>query len=70
MVLVALAKMATTMANAVLYLFTPELFPVQIRMTAVGTCSMIARLGSYLASYVFLWSVNRSLQLYINNKLK
>uniref|UniRef100_A0A5S6QYI4 MFS domain-containing protein n=1 Tax=Trichuris muris TaxID=70415 RepID=A0A5S6QYI4_TRIMR len=55
MVLVLLAKSALSGVYAVIYVYTSELFPTVVRNTAMGLCSMIARVGAIAASYFALW---------------
>uniref|UniRef100_A0A915I701 Major facilitator superfamily (MFS) profile domain-containing protein n=1 Tax=Romanomermis culicivorax TaxID=13658 RepID=A0A915I701_ROMCU len=55
MILVIVGKMLLTAVYAILYVYTPELFPTVIRSTAMGSCSMIARLGGTAASYLSMW---------------
>uniref|UniRef100_A0A915IXV2 Major facilitator superfamily (MFS) profile domain-containing protein n=1 Tax=Romanomermis culicivorax TaxID=13658 RepID=A0A915IXV2_ROMCU len=55
MLCISLGRMAIATVYGVLYVWTPELYPTSIRMTAVGLCSMMARIGGVMASYVFLW---------------
>ncbi|KAJ9576879.1 hypothetical protein L9F63_006550 [Diploptera punctata] len=43
------AKLAITCSYAVIYVFTAELFPTEIRHTLLGSCSMVARLGAITA---------------------
>ncbi|CAJ0587679.1 unnamed protein product, partial [Mesorhabditis spiculigera] len=54
-----IAKGAITSVYAVIYTFTPELFPTCVRNTAMGYCSTIARVGAIAASYVSFWVVER-----------
>uniref|UniRef100_A0AC34FYG8 Major facilitator superfamily (MFS) profile domain-containing protein n=1 Tax=Panagrolaimus sp. ES5 TaxID=591445 RepID=A0AC34FYG8_9BILA len=41
-----LSKASLTLCYAVIYAYTPELFPTEIRNMAVGGCSMMARFGA------------------------
>jgi len=52
-----ITKAAITGTYATIYTFTPELFPTVIRNLAMGSCSMIARVGAILASFVAMWLV-------------
>jgi hypothetical protein len=42
-------KFAITIAFTVVYVFTAELFPTELRHTMLGTCSMVGRIGSITA---------------------
>lgn len=57
---VTLGKMSLCAVYAALYIFTPELFPTVIRSTAMGSCSMVARVGAVMASYISMWLVEYS----------
>lgn len=49
-----LAKIAMAGCFAVIYNFTAELFPTVVRNSAVGLCSMAARLGGMLTPQITL----------------
>ncbi|KAI6238187.1 MFS domain-containing protein [Aphelenchoides fujianensis] len=53
-----IAKGSITATYATIYTFTPELFPTVIRNTAMGICSMMARVGAICASYIAMWLVD------------
>uniref|UniRef100_A0A3Q3AYD2 Solute carrier family 22 member 5-like n=1 Tax=Kryptolebias marmoratus TaxID=37003 RepID=A0A3Q3AYD2_KRYMA len=44
-------KFAVSTSFAVVYAYTAELYPTVLRNTAVGSCSMAARIGSIIAPY-------------------
>ncbi|CAJ0601486.1 unnamed protein product [Cylicocyclus nassatus] len=50
-----ISRGAITGTYAAMYTYTPELFPTVIRNTAMGLCSMIARVGAISATYLSLW---------------
>ncbi|VDM96737.1 unnamed protein product [Thelazia callipaeda] len=54
-----MAKAAITICYAVIYTVTPELYPTVIRNSAMGCCSMIARVGANLSCYIVMWIVER-----------
>ncbi|XP_062868189.1 solute carrier family 22 member 4 [Trichomycterus rosablanca] len=57
-----LGKFGVTIAFAIVYAFTAELYPTVLRNTAVGTCSMASRLGSIFAPYfIYLGGYYRAL---------
>ena len=47
-----IGKFGATAAFNVAYLYTAEMYPTQIRSTAVGMCSMMSRIGGILAPQV------------------
>ncbi|XP_078490282.1 solute carrier family 22 member 4-like isoform X1 [Ciona intestinalis] len=47
-----IGKLCVSACFAVIYLYCAELFPTPIRTTAVGLCSMSARLGAVVAPYL------------------
>ena len=47
-----IGKFGATASFNIVYLYTAELFPTQIRSTAVGLCSMMARIGGLAAPQV------------------
>lgn len=55
LVLVVIGKSSLTGVYATLYIFTPELFPTTVRSTAMGLCSMIARVGAVSASFIAMY---------------
>lgn len=57
MIMVVLGKMSLTAVYAIAYVYTPELFPTVIRSNAMGSCSMVARVGAVSASYIAMWLV-------------
>uniref|UniRef100_A0A3Q3QYB5 Major facilitator superfamily (MFS) profile domain-containing protein n=1 Tax=Monopterus albus TaxID=43700 RepID=A0A3Q3QYB5_MONAL len=57
-----IGKFAVSTAYAVVYAYTAELYPTVLRNTAVGACSMAARIGSITAPYlIYLRSYSISL---------
>ena len=48
-------KFGASAAFALVYLYTAEIFPTQIRATVVGICSMFARVGGILAPQVAIY---------------
>ena len=45
-------KLCITFSFAVVYLYSAELFPTEIRTTGIGSCSTVGRLGGILAPFV------------------
>ncbi|KAJ8245756.1 hypothetical protein COCON_G00235120 [Conger conger] len=57
-----MGKFGFSVALTIVYPFTAELYPTVLRNTAVGTCSMAARLGSIAAPYfLYLGTYSKSL---------
>ena len=52
--LAMIGKMCITSTYAIIYVFTAELFPTVVRNVAVGSSSMIARVGGAVAPYINL----------------
>ena len=50
-------KFGATASFSVVYVYTVELFPTAIRSRAVGTCSLVARLGGITALLLDLLKV-------------
>ena len=50
--LALIGKFGASASFAIVYLYTAELYPTQIRSTAVGMCSMMARIGGFAAPQV------------------
>jgi len=51
-VLSCLGKMGSSAAFSLIYLYSAEMFPTAVRNTALGTCSMVARVGGFMAPYI------------------
>ncbi|KAI4813853.1 hypothetical protein KUCAC02_003075 [Chaenocephalus aceratus] len=47
-----LGRFGMTSAFCVVYTFSSELFPTVIRSTAMGCCSMAARIGSIISPFI------------------
>lgn len=46
-----MAKFAVTVAFSIVYGYTVELYPTVLRTTALGSCSMMGKIGSIVAPY-------------------
>ena len=53
--LAMIGKFGATASFSIAYLYTAELYPTQMRSTAVGMCSMMARIGGLAAPQVILF---------------
>ena len=51
-ILALIGKFGASASFSIVYLYTAELYPTQIRSTAVGMCSMMARIGGVAAPQV------------------
>ncbi|XP_067885469.1 solute carrier family 22 member 4-like isoform X3 [Heterodontus francisci] len=61
-VLVMIGKSGITIAFAIIYVFSAELYPTVVRNMGIGMCSMSSRLGSIISPYfVYLGAYNRML---------
>uniref|UniRef100_H2RVK8 Solute carrier family 22 member 21 n=1 Tax=Takifugu rubripes TaxID=31033 RepID=H2RVK8_TAKRU len=57
-----MAKFAVTVAFSIVYGYTVELYPTVLRTTALGSCSMMGKIGSIVAPYfIYLRSYSVSL---------
>merc|ERR1719187_910465 len=50
---------------SVVYMYTAEIYPTVIRNTAIGACSMVARIGGIAAPYISLSLPNKWTMLII-----
>uniref|UniRef100_A0AAV2J5K8 Major facilitator superfamily (MFS) profile domain-containing protein n=1 Tax=Knipowitschia caucasica TaxID=637954 RepID=A0AAV2J5K8_KNICA len=55
-----LGKFGATVAFAIIYAYTAELYPTVLRTTALASCSMAARVGSIVAPYFIYLSIFKS----------
>ena len=66
--LLSLGKFGASASFAIVYLYTAELYPTVIRNSAIGSASMVAKIGgkfSYLLTvcsqisvlYLYFWSI-------------
>lgn len=46
-----MGKFALTITYTIVYMYTTELYPTVLRNTALGVCSMAARIGGIIAPY-------------------
>ena len=51
-VLSCVGKLGSSAAFSLIYLYSAEMFPTAVRNTALGTCSMVARVGGLLSPYI------------------
>ena len=54
--LALIGKFGASASFGIVYLYTAELYPTQIRSTAIGMCSMMARIGGFAAPQVCILS--------------
>ena len=52
LILVLIGKFGASAAFSLIYVYTAELFPTEVRSTALGLCSMMARIGGVAAPQV------------------
>lgn len=48
-----LGKFAVTAGSALMYVYTAELYPTVLRNTGTGACSVLSRVGSSVAPFLF-----------------
>ncbi|XP_072446679.1 organic cation/carnitine transporter 2-like isoform X1 [Chiloscyllium punctatum] len=63
--LVMIGKFCTTIAFAILYVYTVELYPTTIRNLSVGVSSMFSRVGSICSPYIFYLGIHYDFLPYI-----
>ncbi|XP_046670857.1 solute carrier family 22 member 21-like isoform X1 [Homalodisca vitripennis] len=63
LILFLVAKFASTMTITVIYLYTAEVFPTEVRHSLLSTCSMFGRIGSILSQQI------RLVELYVDPNL-
>lgn len=51
-ILSCVGKLGSSAAFSLIYLYTAEMFPTEVRTKALGTCSMIARVGSFISPHI------------------
>jgi len=49
-----IGKFSVSSAFSILYLYTAELYPTQVRNLGIGICSLFARIGGILAPIILL----------------
>ena len=57
MFLSLLGKFMASASFSIVYLYTAELFPTAVRNQAVGTCSLVARIGGVISLLLDLLKV-------------
>ena len=50
-----LGKIGSTAVFGLMYTYTVEVFPTEIRGTALGLCSMMSRIGGFGAAQVYMY---------------
>lgn len=53
-ILGCISQMGISMSFSVVYIYTGELYPTEVRSIGLGLCSMAARIGSMLCPYVMI----------------
>lgn len=62
-----MAKFAVTVAFSIVYGYTVELYPTVLRTTALGSCSVMGKIGSIVAPYfIYLRKFLRNIFLCIS----
>lgn len=67
-----LGKASITCAFNVLYIFTAEQWPTNLRSTILNTCSMIGRIGAMIAPHVLVINAEESkfaAHFFVNNSM-
>ena len=64
-----LGKFGAAAAFALIYLYTAELYPTEIRGTALGLCCMFARIGGFLAPQV-ICNIEGGIQIYSESSMR
>lgn len=63
-----IGKFAVSVAFAIVYAYTAEVYPTVLRNTALGACSMASRIGSIVAPY-FIYLSKQAASLHWKNWL-
>jgi hypothetical protein len=70
MVLFLMGKFAITISFTVVYVYTTEMFPTEIRHSLLGVCAMVGRIGSMIAPQTPLLVSNKHTNDNLSQEIK
>ena len=65
-----IGKVSIASSYQVIYLFSTELIPTEVRQYGLGSCNVMARMGSILSPYITDLLVNNVLLYIMSSKLE